>query len=197
MHIRLTKTWMLCNAYDDMASFSYHNTRGVTCNTLRPATLWIVLIVYQMNWGGSLPALYSMGGKVIDLRNLSLISYNNHIHMGYEIYPNRPGSLDHQVGLSISRVVRRSVGWSAWPILTSWANSFGVAHVQPWGYMGLYPHSPIGQRLLPTSVSHCLWESISIVDQGRFIQQWSRELMLINDVVIPCPLLHLGLYKDA
>jgi hypothetical protein len=23
---------MLCNAYDDMASFSYHNTRGVTAH---------------------------------------------------------------------------------------------------------------------------------------------------------------------
>ena len=26
---------------------------------------------------------------------------------------------------------------------------------------------------------------------GRFIQRWSRELTRINDVVIPCPLLHL------
>ena len=29
---------------------------------------------------------------------------------------------------------------------------------------------------------------------GRFIQWWSRELTRIDDVVIPCPLLHLGLY---
>ena len=26
---------------------------------------------------------------------------------------------------------------------------------------------------------------------GRFIQRWSRELTWIDDVVIPCPLLHL------
>jgi hypothetical protein len=32
---------------------------------------------------------------------------------------------------------------------------------------------------------------------GRFIQQWSRELTRIDDVAIPCPLLHLGLYKDT
>lgn len=30
MHIKVDLTWMLCNAYDDMTSFSYRNTRGVT-----------------------------------------------------------------------------------------------------------------------------------------------------------------------
>jgi hypothetical protein len=30
MHIKVDLTWMLYNAYDDMASFSYYNTRGVT-----------------------------------------------------------------------------------------------------------------------------------------------------------------------
>jgi hypothetical protein len=69
-------------------------------------SMWIVLIVYQMNKGGSLLALYSMGGKVTDLRNLVPIGYNNHIRMGYKIYPNRSSSLNHQVGLRISRVVR-------------------------------------------------------------------------------------------
>jgi hypothetical protein len=29
---------MLCNAYDDMASFSYHNTRGVTSPQPHEAT---------------------------------------------------------------------------------------------------------------------------------------------------------------
>lgn len=29
-----------------------------------------------------------MEGKVTDLKNLILISYNFHIHMRYEIYPN-------------------------------------------------------------------------------------------------------------
>jgi hypothetical protein len=32
---------------------------------------------------------------------------------------------------------------------------------------------------------------------SRFIQRWSRELMRIDDVAIPCPLLHLSLYKDT
>jgi hypothetical protein len=47
--------------------------------------------------GGSLPALYSTGGKVIDLRNLVTINYNYCIHGGHDIYPNRLGFLDHQV----------------------------------------------------------------------------------------------------
>jgi hypothetical protein len=32
---------------------------------------------------------------------------------------------------------------------------------------------------------------------GQFIQQWLREVTRIDDVVVPWPLLHLGLYKDA
>jgi hypothetical protein len=75
---------------------------------------------------GSLPALYNPGGKVTDLRNLVPIGYNNYIRMGHEIYPNQPGFLDHQVGLRISRTVRRSG-----PVLASWATSFGAAHEQP------------------------------------------------------------------
>jgi hypothetical protein len=47
--------------------------------------------------GGSLPALYSLVGKVTDLRNLILANYNSCIHKGYDIYPNRLGFLDHQV----------------------------------------------------------------------------------------------------
>jgi hypothetical protein len=35
---------MLYNAYDDMASFSYHNTRGVT-STLQPADTMQVLVL--------------------------------------------------------------------------------------------------------------------------------------------------------
>jgi hypothetical protein len=79
-------------------------------NTLRIASLWIVLIVYEMIRGGSLPALYKTGGNVTDIRNLLSIGYNNCIRMGYEIYPNRLGSLDRQAGLRIFRAVRRSVG---------------------------------------------------------------------------------------
>jgi hypothetical protein len=59
---------------------------------------------------GSLPALYSTGGKITDLRNLVPIGYHDHIHIGHETYPNRPGSLDRQASLRISRVVCRSVG---------------------------------------------------------------------------------------
>jgi hypothetical protein len=44
-----------------------------------------------------LPALYSTGGKVTDLRNLVLIGYNSCIHGGYNIYHNRLGFVDHQV----------------------------------------------------------------------------------------------------
>jgi hypothetical protein len=42
MHIKINLTWMLCNAYDDMASFSYHNTRGVT---VRFAEIWLILML--------------------------------------------------------------------------------------------------------------------------------------------------------
>ena len=56
---------------------------------------------------------------------------------------------------------------------------------------------PTGQRLLSMLISHRLSESISAIDQGRFIQRWSRELTRINDVVIPCPLLYLGIYIAA
>jgi hypothetical protein len=62
---------------------------------------------------GSLPALYSTGGKVTDLRSLVPIGYNNCIYMGYEIYPNR------QVPLIIKLV---SV-YPAW-----YANQLGDPH---------------------------------------------------------------------
>jgi hypothetical protein len=75
---------------------------------------------------GSLPALYSPGGKVIDLRNLVPIGYNHCIRIGHEIYSNRPGFLDRQVGVRISRAVRQSG-----PVLVSSATSFSVAHEQP------------------------------------------------------------------
>jgi hypothetical protein len=66
-------------------------------NTLCPASLWIVLMCDDVFSGGSLPALYSTGGKVIGLRNLVPIGYNCCIHGGYDIYPNRLGFLDQQV----------------------------------------------------------------------------------------------------
>jgi hypothetical protein len=44
--------------------------------------------------GGPCPTLYSMGGKVIDLRNLVPIGYNYHIHEGHDIYPNWLDFLD-------------------------------------------------------------------------------------------------------
>jgi hypothetical protein len=67
-------------------------------NTLRPTSLWIVLIRDDdVFCGGSLPALYSTRGKVIDLRNIIPADYNYCIHGGYDIYSNRLCSLDHQV----------------------------------------------------------------------------------------------------
>jgi hypothetical protein len=67
------------------------------CNTLRPMSLWIVLMRDLISWGGPLPVLYSLGGKVTDLRNPIPANYNSHIRRGYDIYPNRLGFLDHQV----------------------------------------------------------------------------------------------------
>jgi hypothetical protein len=66
-------------------------------NTLRPASLWIVLMRDDDDvfWGGSLPTLYTLGGKVTDLRNLILADYNHCIYGGYDIYPNRLCFLDH------------------------------------------------------------------------------------------------------
>jgi hypothetical protein len=49
--------------------------------------------------GGSLPALYSTGGNVTDLRDLIPADYNSCIHGGHDVYPNRLGLLDHQVVL--------------------------------------------------------------------------------------------------
>jgi hypothetical protein len=66
----------------------YPGSGHVLRNTLRPASLWIVLIHDDMFLGGSLPALYSTGGKVIDLRNLILADYNSYIHRGHDVYPN-------------------------------------------------------------------------------------------------------------
>jgi hypothetical protein len=67
-------------------------------NTLRPASLWIVLMRDERCFeGGSLPTLYSMGGKVTDLWNLIPADYNSCIHRGHNVYPNRLGFLDHQV----------------------------------------------------------------------------------------------------
>jgi hypothetical protein len=52
--------------------------------------------------GGSLPALYSTGGKVTDLRNLILADYNSYIHGGHDVYSNQLGFLDHQVASTCS-----------------------------------------------------------------------------------------------
>jgi hypothetical protein len=58
-------------------------------NALCPVSLWIVLIRDDDDvLRGSLPALYSSGGKVTDLRNLILADYNCCIRGGYDIYPN-------------------------------------------------------------------------------------------------------------
>jgi hypothetical protein len=43
MHHRVDKTGMLCNAYDDMASFSYQNTRGVTLMNVDIASSLLML----------------------------------------------------------------------------------------------------------------------------------------------------------
>jgi hypothetical protein len=58
----------------------YPGSGHVLCNTLRPVSLWIVLIRDDMFLWGSLPTLYSMGGKVIDLRNLIPADYNSCVH---------------------------------------------------------------------------------------------------------------------
>ena len=62
------------------------------------------------------------------------------------------------------------------------------------------PPSPLGRPPGPwgwpiTLCHHVLLPTVYTIDSkvvlGRFIQRWSRELMWIDDVVIPCPLLHL------
>jgi hypothetical protein len=59
-------------------------------NNLCPASLWIVLVCDDDDvLRGSLPALYSMGGKVTNLRNLIPADYSRYIRKGYDIYLNR------------------------------------------------------------------------------------------------------------
>jgi hypothetical protein len=77
-----------------------------------------------------LPALYSMGGKVIDLRNLVSIDYNYCIHKGHDIYPNRLGFLDHQVVFSSFARFIEQFGDLRGPFLASWATLSGTDHVE-------------------------------------------------------------------
>jgi len=67
-----------------------------------------------------------------------------------------------------------------------------------WHYSG--PPGPLGRLLGPwgwpiTSCHLVLLPMIYTVDSkavlGRFIQRWSGELTRIDDMAIPCPLLHL------
>jgi hypothetical protein len=84
-------------------------------NTLRPTSLWIVLIRDDYDLRGSLPALYSTGGKVTDLRNLILADYNRCIHGGYNIYSDQLCFLDHQVVSSCSTWFAEQFGDSRGP----------------------------------------------------------------------------------
>ena len=54
-------------------------------NTLRPMSL-LDCIEYEMNLRGSLPALYSLGGRVIGRLDLDLFSYMVSIYKEYDIY---------------------------------------------------------------------------------------------------------------
>jgi hypothetical protein len=51
---------------------------------------------------GALLVLYSMGGKVTDLKNLIPTDYNSCIYGGHDFYPNRLGFLDCQVVFACS-----------------------------------------------------------------------------------------------
>ena len=55
------------------------------CNTLRPVSL-LDCIEYEMNSRGSLPALYSLGGRVTSRFRLDLFSYMVSIYKEYDIY---------------------------------------------------------------------------------------------------------------
>jgi hypothetical protein len=131
-------------------------------NTLCPASLWIVLRCDdEVFWGGSLPILYSTRGMVTNLRNLILSNHNCYIHGGYDlrnlilanyncyicggydIYSNRLFSWSSS-SLCFLRMVHQVIRRSAWPFLASWATLSSVAHVEPWGYTGLYPHISFG-----------------------------------------------------
>jgi hypothetical protein len=99
---------------------------------------WCVMMCFE---GGSLPALYSTGGKVIDLRNLVLIGYNSYIHGGYNIYHNRLGFVDRQVVSACSAQIAKRFRDPRGPFWRVGPPCIGAAHVEPWGYTGLYPHS--------------------------------------------------------
>jgi hypothetical protein len=64
----------------------------------------------EMFCGGSLPALYSMGGKITDLMNLIPADYNSCIHRGHDVYPNRLGFLDQQVVSTCSAQFAKQFG---------------------------------------------------------------------------------------
>jgi hypothetical protein len=74
----------------------------------------------------SLPVLYSMGGKVTDLRNLILADYNSRIRRWYDIYPNRLGFLDHRVVFACSAWFTEQFGdprgpfWQVGPPRLAW-----------------------------------------------------------------------------
>jgi hypothetical protein len=108
-------------------------------NTLRPGSLWIVLM-YDDILRGSLPALYSTGGKVIYLRNLVPIGYNYCIHGGHNIYLNRLGFLDQQVVSACSARFAEQFGdprssfWRVGPPCPAWPM---------WSHEGIQVYTPI------------------------------------------------------
>jgi hypothetical protein len=131
-------------------------------NTLRPASLWIVLIRDDdAFWGRSLLALYSSGGKVIDLRNLILADYNSCIHRGYNIYPNRLCFLDHQVDSACSARFAEQFGdphgpfWQVGPPCLVWPM---------WSHEGIRVYTPTASPWAP-----CILKQHAVL---TFFDQW-------------------------
>jgi hypothetical protein len=86
-----------------------------------------------------LPALYSPGGKVTDLRNLIPANYNSRIRRGYDIYPNRLGFLDRQV---VSACSSRFVELSGDPCGPFWRVEPPYLARPMWSHDGIRVYTP-------------------------------------------------------
>jgi hypothetical protein len=86
-----------------------------------------------------LPALYSMGDKVTDLRNLIPCDYNSCIHGGHDVYSNRLGFLDRQVASACSA---RFVEQSEDPFGPFWRVGPPCSVRPMWSHEGILVYTP-------------------------------------------------------
>jgi hypothetical protein len=86
-----------------------------------------------------LPALYSPGFKVTDLRNPILANYKSCIHRGYAIYPNRLGFLDRQVVFACPARLTEQSGDSCGPF---WRVGPPYPARPMWSHEGIRVYTP-------------------------------------------------------